>query len=129
MSDNVRSAARIEPNGELLWPFGAVAAVNELAALGRLVLGLDARKNDEVGWSPRFRSMTSSHRAALTMSTTAAMRTEAIIGWARTVEAYRGACSSLPTSEKRGGAGTAPTCGGVKGIRAGQVHVLAGKRL
>ena len=48
-SDRVRDSATVLDNGEVLWPFYIVVeAINELAASGRVVLGLDAREaNDE----------------------------------------------------------------------------------
>ena len=48
-SDRVRDSATVLDNGEVLWPFDIVVeAINELAASGRVVLGLDAREaNDE----------------------------------------------------------------------------------
>jgi hypothetical protein len=54
----VRDAARINPNGEVEWPLAiARSAVDALAQLGFVVLGLDLREYDddggfvEVAWS------------------------------------------------------------------------------
>jgi hypothetical protein len=91
MSDGVRSAARVEPNGEVLWPFdAAVAAVNELAALGRVVPGVDARMTDEAGRVAEIpiSDFMSSGTAddvdrARDEALAAIARTEAITGWTR----------------------------------------------
>lgn len=45
LPSDVVQAARIERDGEVAWPLAdATSAINALAAAGRLVLGLDARR-------------------------------------------------------------------------------------
>jgi hypothetical protein len=50
LSDRVRDAARIDTITEVSWPLALVAdAINELAACGCIVLGLDLRDYDPEG--------------------------------------------------------------------------------
>lgn len=58
LSDDLRSKARVDPNGEVSWHVrDAPAALTQLADAGRVVLGLDIRDYDdhdsfvEVAWS------------------------------------------------------------------------------
>ena len=58
LSDELRSQARVDPNGEVSWHVrDAPAALSELAEAGRVVLGLDMRDYDddgtflEIAWS------------------------------------------------------------------------------
>jgi hypothetical protein len=58
VSDELRSRARVDPNGEVSWHVrDAPAVLSELAAAGRVVLGLDMRYYDddgsflEIAWS------------------------------------------------------------------------------
>jgi hypothetical protein len=50
LSEELRSRGRVEANGEVSWHVRDAAAVlSELAAAGRVVLGLDVRDYDEDG--------------------------------------------------------------------------------
>ena len=50
LSDDVRSQARLDLNGEVSWHVrDAPAALSELAEAGRVVLGLDVRDYDDDG--------------------------------------------------------------------------------
>lgn len=50
MSGRIRDSAIVLENGEVLWPFDtATEAINELARLNRVVLGVDARKRSDGG--------------------------------------------------------------------------------
>src|SRR2546425_6746428 len=50
LPDHVRTSAVVLDNGEVLWPFDtATDAINELARLNRVVLGVDARERDDSG--------------------------------------------------------------------------------
>lgn len=50
LSDDLRSQARVSPNGEVSWHVRhAPAALGELADAGRVVLGLDMRNYDDMG--------------------------------------------------------------------------------
>jgi hypothetical protein len=50
LSDRVRDAARIDANAETSWPLDLTAeAINELAASGCVLLGLDLRDYDDAG--------------------------------------------------------------------------------
>jgi hypothetical protein len=58
LSDELRSPARVDPNGEVSWHVrDAPAVLSELAGAGRVVLGLDLRDYDkdgtfvEIAWS------------------------------------------------------------------------------
>ena len=58
LSDEVRSQARVDPNGEVSWHVRHTPAVlSELAEAGRVVLGLDVRDYEddgtfhEIAWS------------------------------------------------------------------------------
>ena len=58
LSDELRSQARVHPNGEVSWHVrDAPAVLSELAEAGRVVLGLDMRDYDddgsflEIAWS------------------------------------------------------------------------------
>jgi hypothetical protein len=58
LSDELRSQARVDPNGEVSWHVrDAPAVLSELAEAGRVVLGLDIRDYDndgtflEIAWS------------------------------------------------------------------------------
>ncbi len=52
LPDEIQSSARILPNGEICWPFGvASAAINAIANVGQVILGLDIRELDEAGKS------------------------------------------------------------------------------
>jgi hypothetical protein len=57
-SDELRSRARVDPNGEVSWHVrDAPAVLSELAEAGRVVLGMDLRDYDadgtfaEIAWS------------------------------------------------------------------------------
>ncbi|MCG6566897.1 hypothetical protein [Tessaracoccus sp. ZS01] len=50
LSDELRSNARVDTNGEVSWHVrDAPAVLSELAEAGRVVLGVDIRDYDEVG--------------------------------------------------------------------------------
>ena len=50
LSEDLRTSARADPNGEVSWHVrDAPAVLNELADAGRVVLGLDLRNYDEDG--------------------------------------------------------------------------------
>lgn len=50
LPDRVRTSAVVLDNGEVLWPFDvAIEAINELARLNRVVLGVDARERNDRG--------------------------------------------------------------------------------
>lgn len=58
LSDELRSKARVDPNGEVSWHVrDAPVVLSELAEAGRIVLGLDMRDYDndgsflEIAWS------------------------------------------------------------------------------
>ena len=50
LSDELRSRARVDPNGEVAWRLqDAPAVLTELAEAGRVTLGLDLRDYDDNG--------------------------------------------------------------------------------
>lgn len=86
LSDRVRSAATIEPNGEVLWPFHVARdAINELADAGHVVLGLDAREKNDRGLATEVPISTCERAVTVEAARIAALaafeRSEVISGW------------------------------------------------
>jgi hypothetical protein len=91
LAQRIREAAVVLDNGEVLWPFEvATDAVEELARLNRVVLGVDARERNNSGFVTEValgtyqpsggRGDVESGRAAAVESIG---RAEAVTGWSR----------------------------------------------
>ena len=87
----IREAAVVLDNGEVLWPFEiAVEAIDELARNHRVVLGVDARSQDEQALATEvpISSFEPSGDGAdiehgRLEATAAVNRTESVTGWTR----------------------------------------------
>jgi hypothetical protein len=86
LAAHVRIAARVCPNGEVEWPLVlAKAVVDNLAAAGQVILGLDLRDYDpdghfiEVAWSAFEPERHSEHAQTVEFARVAAIRALASI--------------------------------------------------
>jgi hypothetical protein len=91
LSHRIRTTAVVLDNGEVLWPFEmAVEAINELARNHRVVLGVDARPQDDQasatevaisGFEPSGDGADIEHGRI--EATAAVSRAETVTGWQR----------------------------------------------
>ena len=91
LATRIREAAVALDNGEVLWPFDvAIDAIEELARLNRVVLGVDARERNNSGFVTEV-ALGSDHpsggpgdvESARVAAVEAIGRAEVVTGWSR----------------------------------------------